>query len=62
MIIYINGKSYETSCNNLDLLLKEINKSQPWIATAVNGKHIPTDNRKDCKLKADDKIEILTLL
>lgn len=60
MELLINGEKTNSHANNLEALLIELDYTQPWLATAVNGELVPADKRQEYLLKENDAIEILT--
>lgn len=60
MNIIINGIATTTMASNLEALLQELEQEQSWIATAVNGELITTQQRRAYFLKSNDTVEILS--
>ena len=58
MLIKLNGNEKQTNTNDLQSFCIELEFNPRVIATAVNGKFIPRDDRKQIKLSEGDQIEI----
>ena len=60
MRLIINGEARIVEATTLSQLLTALEYEGEWLATAVNGELIHSDERDDHTLTDDDRIEILT--
>ncbi|MDK4701691.1 MULTISPECIES: sulfur carrier protein ThiS [unclassified Rhizobium] len=60
MRLIINGETQIVEATTLSQLLAALEYEGEWLATAVNGELIHSDERDDHTLTDDDRIEILT--
>ncbi|MCT7377197.1 sulfur carrier protein ThiS [Chelativorans salis] len=60
MKLIINGEALEASAATLAELLAELDYEGAWLATAVNGELVRAEERQDCRLCDEDRIEILS--
>ncbi|TWB57643.1 sulfur carrier protein [Rhizobium sp. ERR 922] len=60
MRLIINGETQIIEATTLSQLLTALEYEGEWLATAVNGELVHSDERDDYTLTDDDRIEILT--
>ncbi len=60
MRLIINGEAQIVEVITLSQLLTVLEYEGEWLATAVNGELVHSDERDDLTLTDDDRIEILT--
>lgn len=60
MRLIINGEAQIVEAITLSQLLTVLEYEGEWLATAVNGELVHSDERDDLTLTDDDRIEILT--
>lgn len=58
--VIVNGRGVKTFAATLDALVAEQEFSGRRVATALNGEFIPESRRATTRLKAGDKIEIVS--
>ncbi|MGY5799702.1 sulfur carrier protein ThiS [Rhizobium hainanense] len=60
MRLIINGEAQIVDATTLSQLLAVLEYEGEWLATAVNGELVHSDERSDHTLADNDRIEILT--
>ncbi len=60
MTIICNGAKRDVENRVLSEILRELGYEQPMIATAVNGRFVPAQQRHSVLLGAGDAIEVVT--
>lgn len=60
MKIIVNGEAYETGAPTLAALLDEIGKGEAKVATSVNERFVPKQERADRSLQEEDRVEIVS--
>ncbi|NTJ62812.1 sulfur carrier protein ThiS [Agrobacterium rhizogenes] len=60
MRLIINGEAQIVEATTLSQLLAALEYEGEWLATAVNGELVHSDERNDHTLADNDRIEILT--
>ncbi|MFK0385830.1 sulfur carrier protein ThiS [Rhizobium sp. RM] len=60
MKLLVNGEELDFAADTLAALLADLEYEGEWLATAVNGDLIHSDERAACRLKDRDRIEILS--
>jgi len=60
MKLLINGESHDVTTSTLAALLRDLNYSGSWLATARNGEMVPAVERDQCWLAEGDHVEILS--
>ncbi|WP_159585593.1 sulfur carrier protein ThiS [Chelativorans xinjiangense] len=60
MKLIVNGEALEASAATLAELLAELDYEGAWLATAVNGELVQAGERQVCRLRDEDRIEILS--
>lgn len=60
MKLLVNGDELDLAAETLAGLLASLEYEGGWLATAVNGDLVHSEERADYKLKAFDRIEILS--
>ncbi|AZO22552.1 sulfur carrier protein ThiS [Mesorhizobium sp. M1E.F.Ca.ET.045.02.1.1] len=60
MKLTVNGQCHEVAAGTLAALLVELDFQGGWLATALNGDVVPTQERDSCRLTDGDRIEILS--
>jgi sulfur carrier protein len=60
MKLLVNGDELDLAAETLAGLLASFEYEGEWLATAVNGDLVHSEERADYKLKAFDRIEILS--
>ncbi len=60
MKLIVNGEPQDVSAQSLDALLTELEFEAEWLATALNGELVRSQERGACRLNEGDRIEILT--
>ncbi|WP_163264522.1 sulfur carrier protein ThiS [Chelativorans alearense] len=60
MKLIVNGEALEAAAATLAELLAELDYEGAWLATAVNGELVRTGERQACRLRDEDRIEILS--
>lgn len=60
MKLLVNGDELDLAAETLAGLLARLDYEGEWLATAVNGDLVPSDERADYRLKALDRVEILS--
>ena len=60
LTIIVNGEMVETAASTLADLLADHQLGQARVATALNGVFVPAARRQQEKLKAGDRVEIVS--
>ena len=60
MKLLVNGDELDLAAETLAGLLANLEYEGEWLATAVNGELVHSEERADYRLKAFDRIEILS--
>ncbi len=60
MKLLVNGDELDLAAETLAGLLAHLDYDGEWLATAVNGDLVHSDERSDYRLKALDRVEILS--